>query len=77
MYHNPPLPDVAAWRIPQQMKGVVGAYKPDDRRQCPLRPEKILLTDEGPHATSWLAFRGDTVRMRSGPVRCTNAFCHR
>lgn len=32
-------------------------------RACLLRGDRLLLSDEAPHATSWLASRGSTVNL--------------
>jgi hypothetical protein len=56
--------DYARMRVPQRFIESSGIVPPMPLRACPLRPEKDLFADEGPHAISWLAFRGDTVRLR-------------
>lgn len=49
----------AALRLPQYLRPSCSELRP-----CPLRPEKLIYEGEGPHALSWLAYRGDTVRLR-------------
>ncbi len=51
----------ASWRIPQQVSSVGGS----PMRNCPVRPDKFLFSNEGPHARAWLAVRGSTARLRS------------
>lgn len=51
--------DWAAWRLPQLFRDMGGYARP-----CTLRPEKLIYEGEGPHALTWLAYRGDTVRLR-------------
>lgn len=59
--------DYARLRQPQRFKDGLGmAVIVAPLRPCPLRPDKMLYHDEGPHAVSWLAVRGDTVKLRHG-----------
>ncbi len=54
--------DRAHERVPQLMR----YHRSGERiefRPCPLRPEVELWPFEGPYATTWLAARGDTVRL--------------
>ncbi len=60
-------PDYSRLRQPQRfIDGFVPHSDPrgDKMHPCPIRPDMLLFQDEGPHATTWLAVRGDTVRLR-------------
>lgn len=62
---TPPLIDYAAERKPQRFRCWKDSCTGPIERPCPLhsRAERKLLSGEGPHALSWLAHRGDTVRL--------------
>lgn len=52
-------------RVPQIMRPFdLATFADARRRACPLRPGSSLYGNEGPWATAWLAYRGDTVRLR-------------
>ncbi len=55
-----PKPRLYSHGDPQKMRapGGVGG------RICPVRPDHYLLSYEGPHALSWLAARGTTIRLK-------------
>lgn len=63
----PPLADYARIRWPQQMR----QYRDGDGyKLCPIRnghdydwDMRLLWDYEGPHALSWLSYRGDTARL--------------
>lgn len=59
----PELRDYAAERLPQRFRAPLRGEMP---RPCPLT-DRLLYCDEGPHARTWLVYRGDTVRLRNEP----------